>query len=359
MSKLIRHMKMKQNNKTKVQHLIFLSFLFFGMSIVHAQYATTKVNDKHQAYVDSLKQVKYDNVFPILGQKVYEKGFDIPYPTGLMVNYFYLKQGIIIDNMRLGIKTDNLDIPLTGVNFIEFGENITTASTVMFRPDIWVLPFLNVYGIFGVGTSTTEVNLEFPIELKSIVKQDMSTAGFGLTAAAGLGPVWLALDANITWTKAELLEDPVKAQTFSVRIGHNFVNKSKPYRNFGLWVGAMKATLGSNTEGEIKLSEALPQETWDRADEIVATYDDWYNNTATIPQKVIADQTLGPLVDAIGAADGSAIIRYGLDKEPVQEWNGLIGAQYQHNKNWMFRTELGIVGNRKSFLLSANWRFLL
>mgnify|MGYP000545330011 CR=1 FL=1 len=52
----------------------------------------------------------------------------------------------------------------------------------------------------------------------------------------------------------------------------------------------------------VKLNEALPPETWERADQIVATYDDWYNNTATVGQKIIADQTIGPIVEAIGAA---------------------------------------------------------
>lgn len=344
----------------KIRIVLFvIVFGCFSVNIVQAQYPSTKIKDKHQAYTDSLKQVKYDNIFPIWGQKAYEKGFDIPYPTGAMVNYIYVKQGLIIDNMRLGIQTDNLDLPLTEVDFIEFGNNYTTASTVMVRPDVWVLPFLNVYGLFGAGNSTTEVNLRFPIELKSLVKQEVRTAGIGLTAAAGLGPVWLAIDGNITWNKPELLDEAVEVKTFGLRLGHNFVNESKPYRNFGFWAGTMSVSLGSNTVGELKLNEALPPEVWDRADQIVATYDDWYNNTATIAQKIIADQTLGPIVERIGAADGEAVIRYGLNKSTKQKWNGIIGAQYQHNKNWMFRTEAGVIGDRKMFLLSLNYRFLL
>lgn len=335
-------------------------FLMLFLSYVsHAQFATTKVKDKHKAYTDSLKQVKYDNVFPIWGQKAYQKGFDIPYPTGVMVNYVYVKQGLIIDNMQLGLLTDNIDLPLTEVDFLKFGNNYTTAKTVMVRPDVWVLPFLNIYGLFGTGTSNTEVNLKFPIELKSVVEQELRTSGFGMTVAAGIGPIWFAIDGNITWNKPELLDKPVKAKAFGLRLGQNFVNKHKPYRNFGIWVGAMSLSLGSNTVGELKLNEALPQETWDRADQIVETYNYWYDNTATFPQKVIADQTLGPIVAAIGEADGEAVIRYGLDKRTKQKWNGIIGAQYQHNKNWMFRTEVGVIGDRKSFLLSANWRFLL
>lgn len=338
---------------------LYLGLMLFFVQSINAQYATTKIKTKHEAYTDSLKQVKYDNILPIWGQKAYQKGFDIPYPTGAMVNYMYIKQGLVIDNLRLGIQTDNLDIPLTGVDFVKFGDNFTTAKTVIFRPDVWVFPFLNLYGLFGTGTSKTEVNLEFPVKLKSIVEQNLRTTGFGATIAGGLGPVWLALDANVTWNKPELLDDPVKVSTFGVRLGHNFVNKAKPDKNFGIWVGAMSVALGSNTLGELKLKDALPQETWDRADEIVDAYNDWYDNTATLAQKIIADQTLGPLVEAIDNADGEAIIRYGIDKRAKQEWNGIIGAQYQPNKNWMFRTEWGLVGDRKSILLSLNWRFLL
>jgi hypothetical protein len=56
--------------------------------------------------------VKYDYIFPALGQKVYKAGFDIPYPIGLMGNYIWLDQGVVIDNMQLGLKTDNQDIPI-------------------------------------------------------------------------------------------------------------------------------------------------------------------------------------------------------------------------------------------------------
>ena len=343
----------------KKYYWVLVIAVLFGYDHIHAQYASTKIKDKYQAYIDSLKQVKYDNIFPIWGQEAYKKGFDIPYPTGAMVNYIYVKQGITIENLQLGLLTDNLDVPLTGVDFLEFGDNVSTASTVIFRPDVWVFPFLNVYGIFGTGTSTTEVNLSFPFELKSVVDQNVTTSGIGMTTAGGLGPVWLALDGNITWTKPELLDEAVKVNTFGIRFGHNFVNKQRPDRNIGVWVGAMSVKLGANTLGEIALKDALPPETWERAAQIEVAYNNWYDNTATIPQRLIADEILTPIVERIGAADGDAVIRYGLDKRVTEQWNGIIGIQYQLNKNWMFRSEGGIIGDRKSILLSVNWRFLL
>ena len=51
-----------------------------------AQYATTKIKTKHEAYRDSLKQVEYKYTFPILGKGAYKKGFDISYPAGFIGN---------------------------------------------------------------------------------------------------------------------------------------------------------------------------------------------------------------------------------------------------------------------------------
>ena len=106
--------------------LITVFAFFLSAPIVSAQYTNTMVKTKHQAYTDSLKQVEYDYVFPILGQGAYKKGFDIPYPAGLMANYMWMRQNLVFDNLQLGLKTDQVDIPLTDVEFIEFGENTNT-----------------------------------------------------------------------------------------------------------------------------------------------------------------------------------------------------------------------------------------
>ncbi len=67
---------------------------------------------------------------------------------------------------------------------------------------------------------------------------------------------------------------------------------------------------------------------------------------------------LTPVVDAIDQRNGESIVQYGMDKQVKQHWNGLIGLQYQINKNWQLRTEGGVIGDRKSFLLSLNYRIL-
>ncbi len=333
------------------------SILFMLIPLLgNAQYASTTIMSKHEAYKDSLKNVTYDYKFPVWGQKSYEKGFDIPYPAGIMGNYFWTKQGIVIDNFQLGLKTDEKDIPLTPVDFISFGDNSNSSYSLNVRPDLWIFPFLNVYGIFGWGKSHTEVNLTAPVEFTSIVDQSISTAGIGIMGAGGLGPVWISVDANWTWNKPELLDKPVMVNVLGLRLGHTFVFKHKPESNLALWVGGMRVKMSSESSGEIKLGDAIPVEQMNgKGQELL----DFYESLP--PQDKIKPKYL--LMKAIGerlvVADGEAIIRYGMDKQVKQLWNGLIGLQYQINKRWMLRSEAGLIGNRKSYLLSVNYRFLL
>lgn len=348
-------------NSSRALRIFFgCTFIFLlGVQSITAQYTNKKVKTKHQIYTDSLKQVDYKYVFPILGQGAYKKGFDIPYPVGLMANYMWMRQNILFDNMQLGLQSDNLDIPLTDVDFIEFGENTNTSFAYNLRPDLWIFPFLNVYGIFGGGQSRTEVNLIAPFPLYSNVDQGLTTAGVGIMGAGGIGPVWFSIDANWTWSKPQLLDKPVRVNVLGIRFGHTFKFKNKPERNIAIWAGAMSMKMNSDTSGEIQLINAIPAETWERRDEIVADYYNWYNNEATPIQKITADKVLTPIVERIDAADGSSIIRYRMDKQVQEKWNGTIGGQYQLNKRWMFRSEAGFIGNRKSFLVSLNYRFLL
>jgi len=344
--------------KTIIRLSILTIIILLATNQSYGQYTTKRVKSKYQVYTDSLKAVEYNYVFPFLGQGAYKKGFDIPYPMGIMANYMWMDQGITIDNLQLGLKTDKQDIALTPVDFIKFGDNTNTSWTVNVRPDIWVFPFINLYGIFGYGESHTEVNLVAPVELKSVVDQGISTAGVGILTAFGIGPVWLSVDANWTWNKPELLNEATRVNVLGLRLGKTFTFKEHPERNIAVWIGGMRVKMSSETNGEVKMIDALPPETWDRRDEIVTNYWDWYDNDATIPQKKAADKVLTPIVDRLDAADGDAIVRYGMDKQVAEMWNGLIGAQFQLNKHWMLRSEGGIIGDRKSFLISLNYRFL-
>lgn len=350
---------MNSNSVFKKLLLCFV-LMVFGFHTMSAQYSSIEVGNKQKAYRDSLKTVKYDYIFPVWGQKVYEKGFDIPYPGGVMVNYIWMDQNIVIDNMQLGFKSENYDVPLTSVDFIEFGDNTNTSYAYNARPDLWILPFFNVYGLFGGGTSTTKVNLVAPIKLGSEVEQNITTKGFGVMFAGGIRKFWFSVDGNWTWNKPELLDEAVKVKVLGVRVGKTFVFKNKPESNVAFWIGGMRTKMDTKSAGQIQLKDALPQEVWDRKDEIVSDYADWRDanyDDLDFTQKAVVNTVIDPIVEAIDSRNGESIVRYGMDKQVQQLWNGVVGGQYQYNKRWMLRTEAGLVGNRKSFLVSLNYRF--
>jgi len=345
--------------------------VFFLLSLTgYSQYTTTKVRSKHEAYTDSLKKVDYNYILPIWGQGAYTKGFDIPYPVGIMGNFFWSKQDILINNLQLGF--DNAVNPDNGFELqpvvdsaenemLGFGHNFNDSWSLNVRPDFWIFPFLNVYGIFGIGHSHTEVNLNMlgnkPFDMTSVVDQSISTAGFGVLVAGGVGPVWLSGDFNFTWNKPELTDNATRVNVMGLRMGHTFVFKRRPYRNFAVWIGAMGIQMQSDTYGSLTLNEALPPEFWDKKDQTVADYWDWYNKATPIQQKA-ADKILTPLINEIDARKGESVVKYGIDKQVKDRWNMLIGAQFQLDKHWMLRSEVGFLGSRTSYLISLNYRLL-
>jgi len=151
----------------------------------------------------------------------------------------------------------------------------------------------------------------------------------------------------------------VSVAVFGARVGHTFVFDQHPDRNIAIWGGAMRVRMESKTEGQIAIIDALPPEVWDTKQQLVDDYNAWYAGLLPAIQARVDQTPLPDIVDRIDQADGSSVIRYGMDKQVLKEWNGIFGAQFQLNKRWMLRTEWGLIGDRKSALASLNYRFLL
>ena len=119
----------------------------------------------------------------------------------------------------------------------------------------------------------------------------------------------------------------------------------------------MRVKMGSETNGQVSMADAIPQETWDRVDEIVVDYNTWYDGLDPVAKAIVDNSAFPAFIDALDNAEGNTIVRYAMGKRPAEKWNMVIGGQFQINKNWQIRTEGGIVGDRKSFLASVNYRF--
>lgn len=62
-------------------------------------------------------------------------------------------------------------------------------------------------------------------------------------------------------------------------------------------------------------------------------------------------------LDNILNDDKNATVQYSLDKRLKNLWNFLIGSQYQFNKNWMLRCEVGLLGTRTPVITGLQYRF--
>ncbi|MBS1658079.1 MAG: hypothetical protein JST18_08290 [Bacteroidetes bacterium] len=360
--------------------------LLSSVSLVRAQYTTDKVvGKKHQEYLDSVKSAEYPYVLPILGKKAYQKGFSLPYSAGLSVNFITQKSDIIIENLKVGFNNGELyDLD----NIIRFNAAESRGSGLNIRPDFWLFPFLDVYGILAKSALSTSIDagLWIPVNdstwqqvlpLSTKAEFDATTVGLGLTPTMGVGGFFMVFDMNMTWSDVPALEKPAFAFVFDPRIGKNFVIKND--MNVAAWVGGFRLKINTGTTGTLPMSDLFTLEDAQqkiddgqvKVEQGYTAIDDWWNSLSSIEQKnpvnvakyeaankalETAGNVLEGAEEAIGTINNSTV-QYSLDKRQKDMWNFIVGGQFQLNKHWMARGEVGFLGARTQGLVSLQYRF--
>lgn len=183
--------------------------ILFCLGIVitsSAQGMNRSENPYYKPYFDSLKNMEWPYKLPILGKQVYKRGYDIPYAYGVSGIYFTQTQEITIQSILLGFNGSNM---VDFSEFITFGPTIAATNAYTFRPDIWVLPFLNVYGMIGGGTTETNVSLLKPVGLQTDQHFKASSFGLGATLSGAVGPLWIAWDNNYNFVDVDVVVEPI------------------------------------------------------------------------------------------------------------------------------------------------------
>jgi hypothetical protein len=306
---------------------------------------------------------EYPYVFPILGKKAYERGYKLPKPHGIMLNTLFNRQGIILEDFSMAFTQGNeepdFDLLQPISDLIVFGPSTGRISTLNLRVDTWILPFFAVGGYYGRVDGEQVVTLTSPVAIESTTDIDGQYWGFNLLAVAPLGPVNLAVDWSSSWTTNVRLDNPVKVQVVGTRIIKNFPIKNKPDMFIGIWGGAQFQKLENATSGKISLEEALNLD-GQKLQEIDDAWADYMNSPEW--------DALNPVEQGLQQA-AFDFLRQGLDnlsqttvhykfrKRLEYEWNMLLGAQWQINRTWQFRTEYGFLKSKQQLMLSLNYRF--
>jgi hypothetical protein len=349
-------------------------------------YTNKEVGKKNEALIDSLKVTEYPYLLPIWGAKVASKGYDLPYSAGVSLNYFQQESSLIIDNLFVGFNNGpmyNLD------EIIRFNEATATAGALTVRPDVWILPFLNIYGVLGKAKTSTIIDAGVWLPDTASVWSEITTFsttanfdatsfGFGMTPTIGVAGGWMALDMNVVWTDVSALDKPVFTFVFGPRAGKTFKLK-KPERNIAFWAGGFRVKFTSETKGSLDLSEIADTDElqgkvdqgFENVNEKSAQVETWWGELTPVEQKnpvniakyETANRTLTAASNLLTSVDGAlnddqtATVQYSLDKNLKDAWNFVIGSQFQLNKHWMFRAEYGFLGSRKQVMGGLQYRF--
>lgn len=365
-----------------------LLIIFFCENTFAQVYSDKVVGAKNEELIDSIKNEEYPYILPIWGAKVAARGYDLPYSAGVSVNYLTQESALILNNLLIGFNNGpmvNLD------EIVRFNDAQSWAGGLTVRPDIWLLPFLNVYGLLGRANSSTEINAGVYLpnldnewqEISTISTKANFTAqimGIGMTPTIGIGGGWMALDMNCAWSDVDALDKPVFTFVFGPRFGKTFRFK-KPQQNIAFWVGGFRVQFSSDTKGSINLSEVVNTDEiqikvdqgTQKVEETQVAVDAWWTGLTPLEQKNPVNvakyntanralETAGNFYNAADAAlnDGkSATVQYSLEKNLKDKWNFIVGSQYQLNKHWMLRAEYGFLGSRTQFMTSLQYRFRL
>jgi hypothetical protein len=290
-----------------------------------------------------------DSMFPIWGDEARARGYSIPLPFGVNVSYMNMRQNIDVDSISLtGLSLAGRPLPDDMFN-IGIGDTRERSETENLRLDMWVFPFLNVYGILGhtKGSSVSNISVNSdpsrydagtirnpnPDHIisqavhagyESGALQDLdfklnfegTTYGAGVTLAGGYGNWFTILDTNYTQTSFDILDGKISALTVSPRVGYRFDMPSiSGPSHLSVWVGSMYQDVEQEFKGNL------------------------------------SDLNLPSALDNV-VENG----RFDVKQHLTSPWNMLVGAQYEITQNFNVLTEIGF-NDRNSFFIAGEYRF--
>ncbi len=367
--------------------VLLLVFTMASSAVFGQVFSDKVVGKKNEAMRDSIENTAYPYTLPIWGAKAAKKGYNLPYSAGIGINYLWQKSDLVINNLNVGFNNGplyNLD------QIVRFDKATSETNSINIRPDVWILPFLNIYGILAYSVPVTSVGFGIWVpdqnsqwheifNYKTSANFTGQTLGFGLTPTIGIAGGWFALDVNFSWTDIDALAKPAFVYVIGPRLGKAFKLKKKD-QNIAVWVGGFRVQLSSETSGSLALKDVVSgdgsaQAKIDQGQANVAAYqtqvDAWWNSL-TPPQQnnpvnkakyQTANAALGAAGNILNSAEGAlntlstSTIQYSLSKRVKDSWNFIVGSQFQVNKHYMIRVEYGFLGSREQFLTGLQYRF--
>lgn len=180
-------------------------------------------------------------------------GHELPRPAGLSYVGFSMERSFLVTELQLA---QNGGDPVTVEKVTVLPDSESSANS--FRADLWILPFLNVYGFYGRTSSDTLtfVTIENPlpgqdpITFEVPTNLDGNTWGLGTVLGGGYKGFFGTVNLNYSVTDLGIGSD-IEANVNSVRVDYQ---RDFPRVSAALWLGYAYW----NVEKEVKGSVVVP-----------------------------------------------------------------------------------------------------
>ena len=267
---------------------------------------------------------------PFMAQQVVDLGFELPNPYGVGLVTAGIRQELALEKLAIGINGP----PDTEIDFVQFDSPRVENQAVQLKLDAWVLPFLSVFATVGVfsGDATIPLKFEgsdlFP-ELCAITPNapacvrtysgvatpsyEGTNISVGFSAAMGWDKYFVALPVAYAWTEVDFLNETVTALNITPRIG--IVGDLGEQGTLSAFIGA------TYLDAEVDLTGSILLDT---------------------PGGPVGDQTE---------------LSFTIRQRNKDQWNYLIGFNWELNRRWSFMAEAGFGGSRENVIFGANYRF--
>jgi hypothetical protein len=289
-------------------------------------------------YEEDGERVIYGRALPFLAQQAYDLGFTLPKPFGIAFIGYWQEQDLILEDLYISIN----DGPVEEIDFVDFGTPSVENTTAQIKFDAWIFPFMNVFATigefdgegdipimiegsdlleyFGLGDLCTGGPLEPDIcnqRLSAIAEPDYegTNVSVGVNLAMGWKQFFVVLPVTYAVSDVDILDDEVDAWVVGPRIG---INGSVGE------LGSLAAYVGAN----------------------------YLSSDVDVAGRVTFDTS-----GSGGILDDTTTIEYEIRQRNKDEWNYMVGFNWDIRRNWSVQAEAGIGGSRTHFIGSATRRF--
>jgi len=187
-------------------------------------------------------------IFPLW--KSLAKGKELPSPFGFGLNFYNQNQSVSFSESNFYITDYDISTAIP--------EDLAIDNHVIERNlklDLWILPFVNVFGILGEIEGKTLVDYEL-LDDKIRMNYKGVVYGSGITMAGGYDPYFISLTAAFSNTKLDNSESSAKTWIFTPKVGIT-MNGWKIVNNLNIWVGAMYQQSEEQHSGHMNIFDSV------------------------------------------------------------------------------------------------------